>query len=87
MSASVALLPDAGPLITLACADALDLLLKPGWPLVVVDLVLHEVTRHATLTSEKLSSWIAANKVSLRTTRTFQHYQQTRATAAAPARK
>jgi len=31
MSASVALLPDAGPLITLAYADALDLLFKPGW--------------------------------------------------------
>jgi hypothetical protein len=28
---TVTLLPDAGHLITLACADALDLLLKPGW--------------------------------------------------------
>ena len=87
MSASVALLPDAGPLITLAYADALDLLFKPGWPLVLVDMVLHEVTRHQTPTSETLSHWVKANKVSVRTTRTFQHYQQTLATEAVPARK
>ncbi|MEQ1662803.1 MAG: hypothetical protein ABL877_08930 [Thiobacillus sp.] len=87
MSASVALLPDAGPLITLAYADALDLLFKPGWPLVLVDMVLHEVTRHPTPTSEKLANWVAAHQVSLRTTRTFQHYQQTLATTAAPVRK
>ncbi len=87
MPASVALLPDAGPLITLAYADALDLLFKPSWPLVIVDMVLHEVTRHATPTSKKLASWVEANPISVRTTRTFQHYQQTLATEAAPARK
>lgn len=76
MSASVALLPDAGPLITLAYADALDLLFKPRWPIVLVDMVLHELTRHQTPTSETLSHWIKANKVPVRTTRTFQHYQQ-----------
>ncbi|MFO7628476.1 MAG: hypothetical protein R6W06_02960 [Prochlorococcaceae cyanobacterium] len=27
------LIPEAGPLITLAYAESLDLLLKPGWPL------------------------------------------------------
>jgi hypothetical protein len=31
-------LPDAGPLITLAYADSLDLLLKPGWPVEIVRL-------------------------------------------------
>ncbi len=87
MSASVALLTDAGPLITLAYADALDLLFKPGWPLVLVDMVLHEVTRHQTPTSEKLANWVEANKVSVRTTRTFQHYQQTLAAETMPARK
>ena len=87
MSASVALLPDAGPLITLAYANALDLLFKPGWPLVLVDMVLHEVTRHQTPTSDTLSHWVKANKVSVRTTRTFQHYQQTLAAEAVPARK
>ena len=87
MSASVVLLPDAGPLITLAYADALDLLFKPGWPLELVDMVLHEVTRYQTPTSETLSNWVKANKVSVRTTRTFQHYQQTLAAEAVPARK
>lgn len=84
---SVALLPDAGPLITLAYADALDLLFKPGWPLVLVDMVLHEVTRQQTPTSEKLSQWVQANKVSVRTTRTLAHYQQTLAAETVPARK
>lgn len=87
MSAPVALLPDAGPLITLAYADALDLLFKPGWPVVLVDMVLHEVTRNQTPTSEALAHWVKASKVSVRTTRTFQHYQQTLATEAVAARK
>ena len=87
MSASVALLPDAGPLITLAYADALDLLFKPGWPLVLVDMVLHEITRHQTPTSGTLTHWVKANKVSVRTTRTFQHYQQTLAAKNVTARK
>ncbi len=84
---SVALLPDAGPLITLAYADALDLLFKPGWPLVLVDMVLHEVTRQQTPTSAKLGQWVQANKVSVRTTRAFAHYQQTLAAETVPARK
>ncbi|MDP1698569.1 MAG: hypothetical protein Q8L45_12435 [Xanthomonadaceae bacterium] len=87
MSAPVVLLPDAGPLISLAYADALDLLFKPGWSLVLVDMVLHEVTRQHTPTSEKLAQWIAANQVTTLTTRTFEHYQQALATQAATARK
>ena len=70
----VILLPDAGPLITLAYADALDLLLKPGWPVQVVDMVLHEVTRNATPTSEKIGQWVASQSIPVLTTRTFQHY-------------
>lgn len=76
MAPIVALLPDAGPLITLAYADALDLLFKPGWPIVLVDMVLHEVTRNRTPTSEKLAQWAAAGQVSVRATRTFRHHQQ-----------
>lgn len=87
VSAAVALLPDAGPLITLAYADALDLLFKPGWSLVLVDMVLHEVTRQQTPTSEKLENWVEANKVPVRTTRTFQHHQKTQVTKDAPVRK
>ena len=77
MSEPAALLPDAGPLITLAYADALDLLFKPGWPIVLVDMVLHEVTRNQTPTSEKLARWVEDSKIAIGTTRTFRHHQQT----------
>ena len=86
MAANIALLPDAGPLITLAYADALDLLLKPGWPIVLVDMVLHEVTRNQTPTSEKLAQWAASGQVSVRATRTFRHHQQSLAADPAAAR-
>ena len=78
LSAPVVLLPDAGPLITLAYADALDLLFKPGWPVLLVDMVLHEVTRNQTPTSEKLGQWAAASKLPVRVTQTFQHHQRAR---------
>ncbi len=87
MSARVVLLPDAGPLITLAYADALDLLFKPGWALLLVDMVLHEVTRQQTPTSEYITRWVKGNKVSVCTTRTFQLYQQTLTAEAILARK
>ena len=51
----IALLPVAGPLITLAYADALDVLTLPGWQVRVVDMVQHEVTRNPTPTSKKLA--------------------------------
>lgn len=86
MTQNVVLLPDAGPLITLAYADALDLLFKPDWPIVLVDMVLHEVTRNQTPTSEKLAQWAAAGQVSMRTTRTFAHHQQLLAANPAAAR-
>lgn len=86
MAANVVLLPDAGPLITLAYADALDLLVKPGWPIVLVDMVLHEVTRNQTPTSEKLAQWAAAGKFPVCATRTFRHHQQTLAATPAAAR-
>lgn len=86
MSAPVVLLPDAGPLITLAYADALDLLFKPGWPVVLVDMVLHEVTRNLTPTSEKLGQWAAASKLPVRATQTFQHHQRALTAQAAATR-
>lgn len=73
-NAPILLMPDAGPLITLAYADALDLLLKPGWPVQVVDMVLHEVTRNATPTSEKIGQWLADRSIPILSTRTFKHY-------------
>jgi hypothetical protein len=48
------------------------------------------VTRSQTPTSEKLAQWVtsnaAASKLSIRTTRTFQHHQQTLAANPAAAR-
>jgi hypothetical protein len=67
----IALLPDAGSLITLAYADALDALFKPGWKVAVVDMVLHEVTRSQTPTSQKISEWAAQSSVQIITTQTL----------------
>jgi hypothetical protein len=79
-SAPILLLPDAGPLITLAYAEALDLLFKPGWKLAIVDMVLHELTRNQTPTSQMIANWIDAqkdaNKLQLVPTKTFKHFQQ-----------
>lgn len=79
MSSDVVLLPDAGPLITLAYADALDVLFKPRWSVMLVDMVLHEVTRNQTPTSKKLAKWAKSKKLPVVSTNTFQHYQQTQA--------
>ena len=57
---TITLYPDAGPLITLAYADALDLLFEPGWQLVLVDMIYAEVTRSQTPTSEKIRRWAQA---------------------------
>lgn len=83
-SDSVRILPDAGPLITLAYADALDLLLKPGWPVRVVDMVLHEVTRNQTPSSQAIGAWVDANRLAVQPTRTFRHFKQAQARGAAP---
>ncbi len=73
---TLALLPDAGPLITLAYADALDVLFKPGWSVELVDMVLHEVTRNQTPTSERIDAWAIKNKLPVLSTKTCQYYQQ-----------
>jgi hypothetical protein len=75
----VILLPDAGPLITLAYADALDLLIKPGWPVRIVDMVLEEVTRNITPTSEQIGRWVRHEQLSILPTRTYQYYQEQQA--------
>lgn len=83
----VVLLPDAGPFITLAYADSLDLLFRPGWSVAIVDMVLNEVTRNATPTSQKLAAWVLLNKLPVLKTKIFTHYQQTSATQSLPVRK
>lgn len=57
--------PDAGPWITLAYADALDLLTVPGWPVLMVDMVLEELTRSETVTSAKIGEWIRSRNIRL----------------------
>ena len=84
--AGVVLIPDAGPLITLAYADALDLLFKPGWTVQLVDMVLNEVTRNATPTNQRLAVWARRHRVPVLTTRTFEHHVKA-ALAAVPSRR
>lgn len=71
----IIILPDAGPLITLAYAGALDLLLKPGWSVSIVDMVLEEVTRNKTPTSEQIGQWVEQHKLTIQPTRTYRIYQ------------
>jgi hypothetical protein len=82
---TIILLPDAWPLITLAYADALDLLLKPGWSVELVDMVLHEVTRNRTPASERISAWASVRRLPVIATKTCRHYTQ--ATTAAGLKK
>ena len=72
----IALLPDAGPLITLAYADALDVLMLPGWQVRVVDMVQHEVTRNQTPTSKKLAKFLNRKSVQIVSTQTFDIHAQ-----------
>lgn len=73
---SVTLLPDAGPLITLVYANALDLLLKPGWSVALVDMVLHEVTRNETPTSGRIAAWARDSGIPVLETSIYHRYLQ-----------
>lgn len=73
---SITLLPDAGPLITLAYADALDLVLKSGWSVALVDMVLHEVTRNETPTSGRITAWVRDGNIPVLETTTYRRYMQ-----------
>ena len=46
--------PDASPLITLAYADRLDVLTGLGPEVVLIDMVIHELVRHPTPTSQQI---------------------------------
>lgn len=69
------MLPDAGPLTALAYAGRLDLLLRPNWPLRLVDMVLHEVTRNATLSRDAITDFVTRHRPRVIETATFRHYQ------------
>lgn len=76
MATEVVLIPDAGPLITLAYADALDLLFRPGWSVALVDMVLHEVTRNQTPSSLRLAQWAKDEGLPIIPTGIYSRYQQ-----------
>lgn len=78
------LLPDAGPLITLAYAGQLDLLLRPGWSLQLVDMVLHEVTRNATPSRDAITDFVARHRPPIIETATFRHHQARSASGTVP---
>ena len=75
MSPAVILIADAGPLITLAYADALDALFLPRWTVQMVDMVLHELSRSHTPTSEKIAAWVSKQQLPIVTTQVFQRFQ------------
>lgn len=66
---------DAGPLVTLASAGALDTLLLPGIRVVIPDMVRVEVIRHLDKpVAQEISEWIRKNepeKVYVGTTEVF----------------
>ncbi len=84
---NIILLPDAGPLITLAYAQSLDLLFKPGWPVRIVDMVLEEVTRNQTPTSQAIADWAKVNSLQVVPTKTLAHLKHLQANGLAPLRK
>jgi hypothetical protein len=86
-SPQTVVLPDAGPLITLAYADALDVLFTPAWTVMLVDLVLHEVTRNQTPTSTKISEWVQSKKIPVLQSKTNERYQLARANNTGTPRK
>ncbi|MTV37941.1 hypothetical protein [Duganella radicis] len=70
---------DAGPLITLAVADALDTLTLLGARVVIPDMVHFEVTRHADKPgAQALVTWLAANRgrVEIGATEEFAEFSQ-----------
>lgn len=62
------IVPDAGPLITLAYADHLDLLLAMSIKVAIIDMVMIELTRHKTETSALILDFIKINNIEIKTT-------------------
>jgi hypothetical protein len=71
-------------LITLAYAGRLDLLLRPGWPLRLLDMVLYELTRNDTPSREAIDGFVACHSVPVLETETCRHYRARLAAGDAP---
>lgn len=80
----VVLLADAGPLITLAYADALDLLFAPKWSVQLVDMVVHEVQRNETPSSEKIAAWIKQHNIPILHSEIYRRYHKALAAGETP---
>ncbi len=69
---------DSGPLITLAVAGALDVLFLPGLPVIVPDMVRHEVIADLSKPGAQLvADWIRANsphRLSVAPTEVFEEF-------------
>ena len=74
--APLVVIPDSGPLITLAYADSLELLHADGGEVWVVDMIAHEVTRNRTPTSERIGRWIADRADEVVATELFAAYER-----------
>jgi hypothetical protein len=71
------IVPDTGPLITLAAADSLDYLLYPAVPVYVPDAVLYEATvRSDALGAQSIAEWVQhhSQQVFPLVTRAFSDY-------------
>jgi hypothetical protein len=79
---------DTGPLITLAAADSLDILLYPGVPVLVPDAVLYEATRDAAaLGAAEILDWAQRRAEQVRTLSTETFFAYIEAREANPARR
>lgn len=68
------IVPDSSPLITLAAAKSLDVLLKPGLPVKIPDGVLWEATRHIDkLGAREIVDWLADNEDAVHISVTREH--------------
>ncbi len=68
---------DASPLITLALADRLDVLLLPQWPIAVPDAVYNEAVDPRFVDGRRIGAWINDNAKLVRIESTRKGIQQT----------
>lgn len=75
-SPTVFLLPDSSVLVTLANSDKLDILFEPGWTLVLIDSVVHDVVRNTSPCAEILGKWLRKNNLPVVQTRVHERAQK-----------
>jgi hypothetical protein len=83
------IVPDTGPLITLAAADSLDYLLYPNVPVYVPDAVLYEATvKSDAIGAQSIAEWVQKHSEQVRPmmTQTFTEYLATLGAGGRPPR-